>query len=198
MSLLALAAVILAMGTAPPVATPTSWVVDPVHSSAEFRVKHLVVSNVRGVIPIAVGTVATMAGSLQPVNISATLDATGLDTRDADRDSDLRGRDWFDTANFPRLVFKSTRIDAGADGQSFRATGDLTLHGTTKSVVLDGKILGQTVDGRGHPRVAYSATATIDRRDFGLNFLGETPGGGLIAGTDVAIDIEIEAIGKAP
>jgi polyisoprenoid-binding protein YceI len=175
---------------------PTLWNVDPVHSSAEFTVKHLVISNVKGIIPIKVATIVTAPGSLVPTEISATLDATGLDTRDTDRDSDLRGGDWFDTGRYPTLVFKSTKIDGGADAQSFRATGDLTLHGTTKRVVLDGKFLGQTVDGRGHPRIAYSATTTIDRRDFGLNFLGKTPGGGLIAGTDVGIDLEIEAIGK--
>ncbi|MBD5656925.1 MAG: YceI family protein [Candidatus Eremiobacteraeota bacterium] len=185
--------------TAPAAAAPASaiWNVDPVHSSAEFTVKHLVISNVKGVIPIKAATIVTSADSLVPMEISATLDVTALDTRDSDRDSDLRGSDWFDTASYPTLVFKSTKIDAGPDAQSFHATGDLTLHGTTKRIVLDGKILGRTVDGRGHQRVAYSAMTTIDRRDFGLNFLGKTPGGGLIAGTDVALDIEVEAIAKA-
>ena len=145
----------------------------------------------RGTIPIAAGSVETAAGATLPVSVAATLDATGLNTQNADRDKDLRGPDWFDVTKYPTIVFKSTKVVAGQGG-SFTLSGDLTLHGVTQSVVLDCSTVGSTVDARGHRHIGYSATTSVDRRDYGMNVL-KSNGGNLIAGTRVAISLEIEA-----
>jgi polyisoprenoid-binding protein YceI len=167
--------------------------IDPGHSSAEFKVQHLVVSNVRGTIPISAGTVTIPAGATLPESVNASLDATGLNTQNSDRDRDLRGPDWFDVSKYPTIVFKSTTVTPGPSG-SFKVTGDLTLHGVTKSVVLDCSTVGKTVDGQGHPRIGYSASTTLDRRDYGMDVMRATPGGNLIAGTKISISLEIEVV----
>ncbi len=193
-------ATVLALGAlfalqAAPLAAQTTTAIlaiDPGHSSAEFKVQHLVVSNVRGTIPIVEGTVETAAGATLPNSVSATLDATALNTQNADRDKDLRGSDWFDVAKYPTIVFKSTKVTPGNAG-SFKLGGDLTLHGVTKGIVLDCSTVGTTVDGRGHRHIGYSASVTVDRRDYGMNVY-KSNGGNLIAGTNVAISLEIEAV----
>jgi polyisoprenoid-binding protein YceI len=190
----------LLLGLVSLVATPlaaqsaaATFTIDPGHSSAEFKVQHLVVSNVRGTIPISAGTVTVPPGATLPETVNATLDATGLNTQNSDRDRDLRSADWFDVAKYPTIVFKSTKVAAG-NSASFKVTGDLTLHGVTKSVVLDCSTVGRTVDGQGHPRIGYSASTTLDRRDYGMDVMKTTPGGNLIAGTNIAISLEIEVV----
>ncbi len=170
----------------------THWTVDPGHSSALFTVRHLVVSNVRGIIPIREATVLTDSGSTMPTAIAATLDAAKLNSQNDDRDAQLRGSDWLDVTKYPTISFKSTKVVPGADG-AFSATGDLTIHGVTKSVTLTGTTLGVTTDSRGRRHVGYEATTTIDRHDFGLNWAKTVPGGGLVAANTVSISLEIEA-----
>ncbi len=192
-TVVALAALLALQATPAAAQNAAGYAIDPGHSSAEFKVQHLVVSNVRGTIPIVEGSVEIAAGTTLPSAVTATLDATGLNTQNADRDKDLRGPDWFDVTKFPTIVFKSTKVTAG-DASSFKLSGDLTLRGVTKSVVLDCSTVGTTVDGRAHRHIGYSASTTLDRRDFGMNVLKSTPGGNLIAGTKVAISLEIEAV----
>lgn len=184
---------ILLNGPASAAGTVTSWRIDPGHSSAEFAVRHLVITNVRGTIPIKAGAVETSAGSTLPISVNATLDAAALDTKNTDRDSDLRGPRWLDVAQFPAIEFKSTKISGTPE--AFTIDGDLTIHGVTKSVALAAKALGTITDGRGNTHVGYEATTTFDRRDFGLTFMGQN-GGALIAGTEVTITLEIEAISR--
>jgi len=175
-------------------ATGTTWRVDPGHSNAEFTVRHLIVTNVKGTIPILQAMIGTAEGSTLPESIDATLDAAKLNTGNDKRDSDLRGKDWFDVANFPAITFVSTQISGTPD--AFTVVGSLTLHGVTKSVTLAAKTLGTTTDGRGHRHVGYEVTTKIDRRDFGLTLMSQS-GASLIAGTEVTITIEVEAIAAA-
>jgi polyisoprenoid-binding protein YceI len=168
---------------------------DPGHSSATFSVKHFSITTVTGVIPVQSWS-ATAGPSLIPQSITATLDATGIDTKQADRDNNLRGPDWLNTGKYPTLTFKSSKIEAGPDN-TFKATGDLTINGVTKPVTFDGKFEGSITDGRGNKRAGYTATATVDRRDFGLNFAAKTPGGALVAGYDVTLTIQAEGIVKS-
>lgn len=172
-------------------ASGTSWRVDPGHSNAEFTVRHLVISNVKGTIPIRQATIETGPGSTLPQTISATLDASKLNTGNDNRDSALRGKDWFDVADFPTITFSSTQISGSTE--AFTIVGNLTIHGVTKSVTLAAKMLGTTTDSRGRVHAGYEATTTIDRRDFGLVSMSAS-GGALIAATDVSIALEIEAI----
>ena len=135
----------------------------------------------------------TNAGSTLPISIGATLDATALDTKNGDRDSDLRGPKWLDVTQYPTITFSSTKITG--TGDAFTVVGDLTLHGVTKSVTLSGKSLGTVTDSRGNQHVGYEATTSFDRRDFGLNYMSQS-GGALIAGTSVSITIDIEAVSR--
>ena len=154
----------------------------------------MIVSNVKGTIPIQQATIQTAEGSTLPESIDATLNAAKLNTGNDDRDADLRGKDWFDVANFPAMTFASTQVSGTLD--AFTVVGNLTIHGVTKNVTLAAKTLGTTTDGRGRRHVGYEATTKIDRRDFGLTLMSQS-GTSLIAGTEVTISIEVEAIAAA-
>jgi|SRR5271165_5404133 len=183
---------VLLLGAVPSMAAAVTLTGDPSHSSATFSVMHLAISNVAGSIPVVSWNGTTDAGYM-PTSVNATLDAKGIDTKEADRDSDLRSDRWFDVAKYPTMTFKSSKIEPGPSG-TFKMTGDLTMHGVTKPVSLEGKLLGTVKDGRQRIHVGYTATTTIDRRDFGLNFAGTVPEGQLVAGYDVTITINAEGI----
>jgi polyisoprenoid-binding protein YceI len=187
---LATAAALVAALAAPAVAA--EYNLDLNHTQAEFSVVHLGFSHVRGLVPVTAGTLV-LDGSNVPTSVAATLNAAGLDTKSADRDSDLRGAEWLETAKYPTMSFVSTRIE-GTNPNAFTIAGNLTMHGVTKPVTLAAKFEGRMVDARGRAHVAYSATTTVDRRDFNLNYGKTIPGGGLVAGYDVTISLSVEAV----
>lgn len=166
---------------------------DTDHTQAEFTVTHLAISHVRGQIPLTSGTIAIGSNDL-PTAVSATLDVKNIETQDADRDKDLRGSDWFDVDKYPAMTFVAKKI-AGTPA-SFTIDGDLTFHGVTKPITLQAKEEGKIVDGRGRTHVGFTAVATIDRRDWGLNWGRTTPGGALVVANDVTIDLNVEAVSK--
>jgi polyisoprenoid-binding protein YceI len=180
---------------AAPASADTTWVADPGHSIAQFSVLHLGFTKVNGSILIGQAKVVTSQDSNTPTSIDATLPAASIDTRNPDRDSDLKGPDWLDVTKYPTITFASTKVTPGENGM-FQVTGNLTVHGVTKSVTLAGHFDGVSTDGRGRHRASYSATTTIDRRDFGLLWANTTPGGSIIAGDNVDIDLEIEAVAQ--
>lgn len=174
-------------------ARAADYALDPNHTQAVFTVVHLGFSHVSGEIPLVAGTMAIGANDL-PTAVSATLSAKDIDSHSADRDRDLRGSDWLEVDKFPTMSFVATQISGTP--QSFTVVGNLTMHGVTKPVTLAAKEEGKMTDGRGHVHVAYSASTTIDRRDWGLNWGHTTPGGSLIAANDVSIALTIEAVAK--
>lgn len=174
-------------------ALAADYAVDPAHTQAEFTVTHLAISHVRGQIPLASGTISIGANDV-PTAISATLSVKDIDTHDTGRDKDMRGPDWFDTDKFPTMTFVAKKITGTA--QSFSVAGDLTFHGVTKPVTLAAKEEGRVTDQRGRTHIGYTATTTIDRRDWGLNWGRTTPGGALIAANDVSINLNVEAVSK--
>jgi polyisoprenoid-binding protein YceI len=180
-----------ALAQTPPGASE-AWTIDPNHSSANFAVKHMMVSTVRGKLGKVSGNVAWDGKSVASIEADVTIDVTGLDTGVEARDNDLRSENFFNAAAYPSVVFKSKKVIPGTGGE-FRLVGDLTIHGTTKEVTLD-------VEGPSPPqktgnrlRTGASATTTINRRDFGLlyNKLLET--GGAVVGDEVKITIDLEA-----
>jgi polyisoprenoid-binding protein YceI len=179
----------LALGAAANAATITG---DPGHSSATFSVKHFTITTVTGTVPITSWS-ATAPASLIPETITATLDATGIDSKNPDRDRSLRGPEWFNVDKHPTFTFKSTKIVPGPDN-TFKATGDLTMNGITKTATFNGKFEGSITVGQGTKRAGYTATTTIDRRDFGLNYGATTPGGALVVSNDVTLTITAEGI----
>jgi polyisoprenoid-binding protein YceI len=180
------------IATAAPVLAAT-WTIDPAHSSVQFSVRHMMLSNVRGEFKKVSGTVQGEPTKPTEAVIEATIDAASLDTREPKRDEHLKSADFLDVAKYPTLTFKSKRIDpAGED--KYRVTGDLTLHGVTKEVVLD--VSGVTPpikDPMGKTRAGATATTKIDRKDFGINWSKAMDNGGLVVGNDVAITIDVEA-----
>lgn len=173
--------------SAPAFAADSTYRADPPHSSATFTVTHLGIAHVNGVIPVKIATLELSDGSNVPSSASASLDPSGIDTRNADRDADLRSGHFFDVANYPSMEFKSTKI-AAADASHFSISGDLTMHGQTHPVVLEAQFLGRMTDSRGRVHVAYSAKGTLDRTQWGMTY------GQVVAGNSIDLDIEIEAI----
>jgi polyisoprenoid-binding protein YceI len=185
-----LAAAFVAALAAPVLAA--DYTVDPNHTLATFTVTHLTISRVNGKIPVTAGTVALNDAGM-PTSITTTLSVKDLNTEAPDRDKDLRSERWFDTDKYPTMTFVSKSVSGTP--QAMTIAGELTFHGVTKPVTLTGKELGKITDQRGHIHYGYSATTTIDRREWGLNFAG-APGGNLIAGYDVTIDLNVEVISK--
>lgn len=174
-------------------AQPATWTIDPGHSAAQFAVRHMVVSNVKGQFDGPTGSVsfdqANIPGSLR---VDASIDARTINTRNPDRDQDLRGPLFFDVDRFPRITYRSKRTETAGTGR-YKVVGDLTMHGVTKEVVLD--VEGPTpeiTDIWGNARLGATASTVIDRRDFGLMYSRVLEGGGAVVGNDVSISIDLE------
>ncbi len=174
-------------------ASAADYTFDPVHTTAEFSVTHLALTKVTGKIPVVSGSLSAGASDV-PTAASVTLSAKDLNTQEADRDQELHGPDWLDVTKYPTISFVAKKIEGTP--QAFTMMGDLTIHGVTQPVTLAGQFAGKVTDARGHTHAGCSATTTIDRRQWGLNWGKTTPGGALIAGYDVAITINVDAIQK--
>lgn len=172
--------------------TTTIWAIDPSHSHAEFAVRHLMISNVRGVIPIKHGTIVRDEEDITKSTISAELDVSGINTGAADRDTHLRSADFFDAATHPTLRFESTRIEETEDG--LRAHGDLTIRDVTRQITLDVELLGEGKDPWGGTRAGATATTTIDRRDFGLSWNAALEAGGVLVGDKVKVSLNLQVV----
>ncbi|MFY9738616.1 MAG: YceI family protein [Candidatus Cybelea sp.] len=182
---------LLAIGVAPVLgAQPETWTVDPVHSTAQFTARHFGIVPVIGTIPVEKASVQLNAGSQIPIAVSAELDASKLDTHNDIRDSDLRSAHYFDVASTPEIRFVSTRID-GTDPKHFTIAGDLTMHGETHPVVLNAQVVASGKSPRGRSIIAYGASVTIDRTQWGMTY------GQLVVGNSVDISLNIEADGPS-
>ncbi len=187
-----LAAATLVAALAAP-ALAADYAVDPNHTQATFTVTHLAISRVSGKVPVTSGTVSLGANDV-PSAITMTLSAKDIDTQSADRDKDLRSPDWFDVDKFPTMTFVAKSVTGTP--QALTIAGDLTMHGVTKPITFTAKEIGKMTDARGRAHVGYSASTTLDRRNWGLNWGRTTPGGSLIAGNDVTIDLNVEIVSK--
>jgi polyisoprenoid-binding protein YceI len=173
---------------------PTTWNLDPTHSSAEFKVKHLMISNVKGHFSKLSGTLTLDEADVTKSHIEATLDATSLETRDAQRDGHLKSADFFDVEKFPKLSFKSTSIQVAGVGE-LAVEGDLTIRDVTGPVVFS--VEGPTPatkDPWGNLRVAITATTKISRKEFGLTWNAALETGGFMVGDEVTITLDVEFI----
>ena len=176
----------------------TQWQIDPAHSAAHFSVRHLMISNVRGEFTKLTGTATTNPSDHTKSSLDVTIEAASINTREPQRDDHLRSADFFDVAKYPTLTFRSTRIEA-LSADHFKVTGDLTIHGVTKTVALD--VEGPTPavkDPWGNLRTGASATTKINRKDFGLVWNGVTEAGGVMVGDEIKIELEVELVQKAP
>jgi polyisoprenoid-binding protein YceI len=180
----------------PAAAATSTWQIDPNHSAAQFAVRHLAISTVRGAFTKVSGTVQLDDKDISKSSVDVTIDAASVDTRVPNRDKDLRSDHFFDVEKYPTLTFKSTKVEQLEPGK-LKVTGDLTLHGVTKPVVLE--VEGPTAavkDPWGNQRAAVNATTKINRQDFGMKWNPTMDGGGLVVGNDVAITIDVEMVQK--
>jgi polyisoprenoid-binding protein YceI len=183
------------LATLPVLAHADTWNIDPAHTNVEFSVRHMMISNVKGQFQKTSGTITTNGSDPASATIDATIDASSVDTRVERRDMHLKSPDFLDVAKYPTITFKSTKVEA-AGPNKWKVTGDLTLHGVTKPVVLDVESSGAPVNVMGNTRAGASATTQIKRSDFGLSWNKALEAGGVMVGDEVAITIDLEAVKK--
>lgn len=188
---IALAAVSIAALAAP--AAAQTWKIDPSHSSATFTVKHMMVSNVPGRFGKVEGTIVYDGKNIAGVKADATIDATTITTENEKRDAHLKSPDFFDTATFPTITFKSKRAEAAGNGK-FKLIGDLTMRGKTKEVVLDVEGPTDPVTVQNSQRIGATATTTLNRQDFGVSWSRTMDGGGFVVSDQVKVTLELELI----
>lgn len=174
------------------------WNIDPAHSSASFAVKHMMVSTVHGSFSSLKGTVDYDPGDLAGAKVNLTIDATTVDTRNDNRDKDLKSPNFFDVEKYPTITFVSKRVVPGAAGK-FQLIGDMTLHGVTKEITFNVEGPASPIkDPRGNLHSGATATATVNRKDFGLIWNKTLDGGGAMVGDDVALTVEVELVQMKP
>jgi polyisoprenoid-binding protein YceI len=177
-----------------PQTSTTTWNIDPVHSVAEFKVKHMMISNIKGQFPKVTGTLTIDESQLANSRVEALIEAASIETRDPQRDAHLKSPDFLDVEKFPTLSFKSTGISLVRDGE-LAVAGDLTIRGVTRKVLFT--VEGPTPPAKdpwGNIRVAVSATAKINRKDFGLTWNAALETGGILVGDEVTIALDVQFV----
>lgn len=172
----------------------STWNIDPMHTVAEFKVKHMMISNVKGQFAKITGVLTRNESDHTKSHIEASIDAASINTHEPQRDAHLKSADFLDVDKFPTLSFKSTRINRISDGE-LAVEGDLTIHGVTRSVVLT--VEGPTPPAKdpwGNTRMGVSATTKINRKDFGLTWNTALETGGVLVGEEVTITLEAEFV----
>ena len=179
---------------AQPQTATTAWNIDPAHTIAEFKVKHMMIANVKGQFSKVSGTLTLDESALANSRVETTIEAASIETRDGQRNAHLKSVDFFDVEKFPTLHFKSTGISIVRDGE-LSVEGDLTIHGVTRKVsfAVEGPT-PPTKDPWGNTRVAISASTKINRKDFGLTWNAALETGGILVGNDVTINLEAEFV----
>lgn len=172
--------------------TLQTFTIDPSHTAIEFTVRHLVISKVRGRFGAFSGSVTLAAGSNVPVAAELSIDATSIDTREPQRDAHLSSADFLDVATYPTLTFKST--SASGTDDAFTLAGELTIHGVTRPVTLQGSVEGRVTDPWGNDRIAFAAETKINRKDFGLTWNQALETGGVMVGEEVTISLTVQAV----
>ncbi len=177
-----------------PLTATTTWNIDPAHSAAEFKVKHMMISNVKGHFGKITGKLTLDESDLANSHVEAVIEAASIETRDAQRDAHLKSADFLHVEKFPTLSFKSTRIRLIRDGE-LAVEGDLTIRGITRkeAFTVEGPT-PPTKDPWGNTRVAVSATTKINRKDFGLTWNAALETGGILVGDEVTITLDAEFV----
>ena len=188
---------ILLFAMAAAIGSAATYQIDAAHSRAGFIVKHMMVTNVPGAFTKVAGTVDYDPKNLAATRLDITIDAASVDTGVVKRDAHLRSADFFDVAKYPTLTFQSTKAVRNGSGQ-IEITGNLTMHGVTKPVVLTvSEVSSEKKDGLGAVRMGASAQTTVNRKDFGLLWNKTMDGGGLVVADEVKIQLDVELVRKA-
>ena len=172
----------------------STWNIDPAHSVAEFKVKHMMISNVKGQFTQLSGSLTRNEADPTQSHVEASIEASSINTREPQRDAHLKSADFFHAEKHPTLTFKSTRIRPAGDGE-LKVEGDLTIRGVTKSVTFD--VEGPTAPAKdpwGNTRIGLSATTKINRKDFGLTWNAALEAGGILVGDEVTITLDVQFV----
>jgi polyisoprenoid-binding protein YceI len=194
MKRIALTLVTLAAFLTPSFAFASNWKVDPDHSAAHFKVRHMMIADVRGSFPEVQGTVVIDDKDIAKSSVNVTLPVAGITTGVVKRDDHLKSPDFFDVGKYPTMTFTSKQVTKGKDG-ALRVLGDLTLHGVTKPVEL--LVSGPSADAKdpwGNIRRGAQATTKLNRKDFGIVYNAALDNGGMLIGDEVEIVIDLEMI----
>jgi polyisoprenoid-binding protein YceI len=177
-----------------PQPTTTTWNIDPVHTTVEFKVRHMMITNVKGHFRPLSGVITVDEGDITRSHVEASIDAASIDTREPDRDAHLRSAEFLDVEKFPTMTFSSTRVTRGGQAD-LEVEGDLTIHGVTRKATF--LVEGPTSPGKdpwGSLRIGLSASTKINRKDFGLNWNAALETGGILVGDEVTITLDVEAV----
>ena len=174
----------------------TTWAIDPMHSEVQFKVKHLMVSTVTGLFSKFDGQLEMTGDDFEDSTITFSADIDSFSTGNEQRDGHLKSADFFDAENFPKLTFTSTSFTKNGD-DTYDLTGDLTLHGVTKSVKLKAEYGGQMQDFYGQTKAGFEVTGKIQRKEFGLTWDGVTEAGGVVVSDDVRLVMNIQVTKQA-
>ncbi|MFZ0216636.1 MAG: YceI family protein [Candidatus Dormiibacterota bacterium] len=169
----------------------STYQVDPAHARLGFAVKHMMVSTVRGNFAEFSSTVEVDEANPGDAKIEVTIDANSVNTGQLQRDNHLRSGDFFEVEKFPTITFKSTKIEPKG-GTSYAVTGDLTIHGVTQPVTLEGEVEGPIKDAYGMQRAGVELHGALSRKDYGLTYNGALEAGGVVIADHVRLDIEAE------
>lgn len=177
-----------------PQPTTTTWNIDPVHTTVEFKVRHMMITNVKGHFKLGSGVITVDEDDITRSHVEASIDAASVDTREPDRDTHLRSAEFLDVEKFPSLTFASTRITRSGKA-NLEVEGDLTIHGVTRNATF--LVEGPTAPGKdpwGNVRMGLSASTKINRKDFGLTWNAALETGGILVGDEVTITLDVEAV----
>ena len=172
----------------------TTWNIDPAHSAAEFKVKHMMISNVKGSFSGLSGALTEHSDDATLSSVEAAIPVAAISTGDAQRDAHLKSADFFDAEKYPTLNFKSTRVTRKGEAE-YEVTGDLTIHGVTRPATF--AVEGPSAPGKdpwGNTRIGLSAVAKINRKDFGLTWNAALETGGILVGEEVTIALDVEFV----
>ncbi|WP_183573192.1 YceI family protein [Mucilaginibacter sp. X5P1] len=172
-------------------ATTTKWVLDPMHSEVQFKVKHLVISTVSGFFKSFEGELDTANDDFSDASISFSLDINSIDTNQTQRDEHLKSAEFFDAAEYPKISFKSSSFTKEGDDE-YALAGDLTIKGITKPVTLAVEFGGAATDFYGNTKAGFEITGKINRKEFGLTWSGVTEAGAVVVGEDIKLLINVQ------
>jgi polyisoprenoid-binding protein YceI len=177
-------------------ARTTTWTIDPTHTLVEFSARHMMITTVKGRFGDVAGTIIIDDATPDASRVEITIDASSIDTRTEQRDAHLRSADFLDVENYPSVTFRSTAIRGSyaQAGDRFELEGELTIRGVTKPVVLDVTFEGTGRDPWGGERASFTATASIDRRDFGLTWNQALEAGGLLVSNEIRLSFDVQAV----
>ncbi len=181
------------MTTAPAPAAVSTWVIDRSHSLVEFAVRHMMVATVKGRFGDFEGVIRLDESNPENSSVDVTIATASIDTNDPQRDAHLRSDDFLNAEKFPKITFRSKRVELQGQDRA-RVIGDLTIRDVTREVALEVEFLGRTKDPWGKERIGFSAHTTINRHDFGVRWNAMLDTGGVVVGDTVRINLEVEAV----